>query len=125
MTQDSASATVQHTIVVPAGVPMVSILGAGDELLRVIERAFVDVDLLARGNEITITGPPSGVGVVERLVDQLVTVVRTGQGLTPESVERRSICSLHSRHHHSIWWSAHWDRLVQGWNDDSRPGHGK
>ena len=88
MNHDSAGAGVQHTIVVPAGVPMVSLLGSGDELLRVVESAFSDVDILARGNEITVQGPPSSVALVERLVDELVTVLRTGQGLSPEAVER-------------------------------------
>jgi phosphate starvation-inducible protein PhoH and related proteins len=88
MSHDSASATVQRVVVVPVGVPMVSLLGAGDELLRVVEDAFDDVDVLARGNELTLTGPPESVELVERLLEELVTVVRTGQGLTPESVER-------------------------------------
>jgi phosphate starvation-inducible PhoH-like protein len=88
MSHDSASASVQHTIVVPVGVPMVSLLGAGDELLRVVEDAFTEVDILARGNELTLTGPATTVVLVERLLDELITVVRTGQGLSPESVER-------------------------------------
>jgi phosphate starvation-inducible PhoH-like protein len=83
-----ASAQVQHTIVVPASIAMVSLLGSGDELLRVVEGAFPSVDVLARGNELRLTGPPSDVALVERLVDELVLVLRTGQGLTPESVER-------------------------------------
>ena len=89
-----APAQVQHTIVVPASVAMVSLLGSGDELLRVVERSFPDVDVLARGNELRLTGPSSDVALVERLVDELVLVLRTGQGLTPESVER-SIAMLH------------------------------
>ena len=36
---------------------MVSLLGSGDELLRVIENA-VNADIHVRGNEITVTGPP-------------------------------------------------------------------
>ncbi len=74
-------------MVVPASVPMVSLLGAGDELLRVVE-STTDADVHARGNEITISGQPAEVALVERLIDELVTVVRTGQGLTPESVRR-------------------------------------
>jgi len=88
MSHDNADAGVAHTIVVPTAIPMVGLLGSGDELLRVVERAFPDVDILARGNEITVTGPPSGVQLVERLVDELVVVLRTGQALTPETVER-------------------------------------
>ncbi len=38
---------------------MVRLLGAGDELLRLVERA-VTSDVHVRGNEITITGAPFG-----------------------------------------------------------------
>jgi len=77
----------QHKIVVPRSIPMVSLLGSGDELLRVVERSF-DVDVHVRGDEITVTGESAEVAVVERVIDELVTVLRTGQGLTPEAVER-------------------------------------
>ena len=35
-----------------------------------------------------MTGAPAEVALVERLLDELVTMVRTGQGLTAETVER-------------------------------------
>ncbi len=41
-----------------------------------------------RGNTITVTGSPAEAAMVERLLDELVTIVRTGQHLTPETVER-------------------------------------
>jgi phosphate starvation-inducible PhoH-like protein len=78
----------QSTIVVPASQPMVALLGPRDELLRVIEQAFPDTDIHARGNEISVTGPPAEVALVERLVEELVLVLRTGQGLSPEAVQR-------------------------------------
>jgi len=89
------SSQTQHKIVVPAGVPMVSLLGSGDELLRAVERAFPDTDIHARGNEITVSGLPQDVALVERLLDELVVVVRTGQALTADSVVR-SIAMLRS-----------------------------
>jgi phosphate starvation-inducible PhoH-like protein len=67
---------------------MVAVLGARDELLRVVEQAFPTTDISVRGNEITVTGPPGEVALVERLYDELVTVLRTGQAASPESVER-------------------------------------
>ena len=76
------------TIVVPASQPMVSVLGPRDELLRVVEEAFPTVDIAARGNEITVVGEPGEVALVERLYDEVTTVLRTGQGLTAEAVER-------------------------------------
>ena len=78
----------QAKIVVPASLDMVTLLGSGDELLRIVEREFPAVDLHVRGNEITATGEPTEVALVDRVVGELLAVLRTGQGLTPEGVER-------------------------------------
>jgi phosphate starvation-inducible PhoH-like protein len=78
----------QSKIVVPASQPMVAVLGSGDEFLRVVERAFPHTDIHVRGNEITVTGEPGDVALVDRLYDEIVTVLRAGQGLTSEAVER-------------------------------------
>ncbi|MBI1378594.1 MAG: AAA family ATPase [Frankiales bacterium] len=78
----------QATIVVPASLDMVSVLGSGDENLRVIERAFPSVDVHVRGNRITVSGPVDEVALFDRVVGEMLAVVRTGQGLTPEAVER-------------------------------------
>jgi phosphate starvation-inducible PhoH-like protein len=84
----SESPQTRTTIVVPASQPMVAVLGTRDELLRVVEQAFPTTDISVRGNEITVSGGPGEVALVERLFDELVTVLRTGQGATAESVER-------------------------------------
>ena len=76
------------TIVAPASLDMVALLGPGDELLRVVERAFPDVDVHVRGNEISLAGPQEQLEIVDRVLGEMMAVVRTGQGLTPESVER-------------------------------------
>ena len=83
----------EHTIIVPPSVPMVALLGSGDEYLRVIERAFPNVDFLGRGNEVKVNGPQAAVALIERLFDELVVVVRTGAPLSADSV-RRSIDML-------------------------------
>jgi len=83
----SQPVTSQRKIVIPASIPMVSLLGSEDGLLRTLEQSF-DADVHVRGNAITITGPPEAVALGEQMVDELVTVIRTGQGLTPEAVER-------------------------------------
>jgi phosphate starvation-inducible protein PhoH and related proteins len=77
-----------HRIVVPPAVNMVALLGAGDEVLRAIERSFSRADIHVRGNEITVTGPFGEVALVERLVDELLVVVGAGQPLTPDAVQR-------------------------------------
>jgi phosphate starvation-inducible PhoH-like protein len=85
------SSQIEHRIVVPASLDMVSLLGSGDALLHTIERIFPDTDIHVRGNEITVSGESSEVALVERLLDELVTVVRTGQSLTGEAVERSAL----------------------------------
>jgi phosphate starvation-inducible protein PhoH and related proteins len=75
-------------IVIPAAYQMVTVLGAGDELLRAMEAAVPQADIHARGNEVTVTGTADDVALVERAVAEMLTVLRTGQGLTPEVVER-------------------------------------
>lgn len=76
------------TIVVPASQPMVAVLGAGDHLLRRIEAAFPEVDVLARGNEITASGPEAEVRLLESLVAEMLTMLRTGQGMAEDTIER-------------------------------------
>jgi len=79
--------TTQDTITIPASIPMVALLGPRDEFLRIIERDFT-ADVHVRGNTVTITGEVAEAALVERLLDELVTMIRTGQGLTGETVER-------------------------------------
>jgi phosphate starvation-inducible PhoH-like protein len=76
----------QHTIIVPASIPMVALLGPGDEHLALIEKAF-KADIHVRGNEVTLRGDAAEVALAERLIDELVTIIRTGQGITTETVE--------------------------------------
>lgn len=76
-----------HSVVVPHSINMVALLGPGDEHLNLIEKAF-KADIHVRGNQVTLRGEPAEVALVERLLDELVTIIRTGQGVTPETVER-------------------------------------
>ena len=83
------SAQPSHSVVViPTSTPMVSVIGPRDELIRVIEKAFTDCVILVRGNEITIDGPKPSVALIETLLGEMLVVLRTGQALTVESVER-------------------------------------
>src|SRR3954466_4470278 len=79
--------TAKHTVVVPNSINMVSLLGPGDEHLGLIEQAF-DADIHVRGNRITLQGQPAEIALAERLLDERVAIIRTGQGVTPETVER-------------------------------------
>ena len=75
------------TFTVPPSIPAVAVYGPADEFLRLIESSF-EAKIHARGNDVTISGDAAETAVVGRLLDELVTIVRTGQPLTAETVER-------------------------------------
>src|SRR4051794_11180645 len=77
----------QHIVDVPHSINMVSLLGPNDEHLALIESAF-EADVHVRGNRVTLRGASPELALAERLIDELVSILRTGQGLTPETVER-------------------------------------
>ena len=78
-------------VTVPVSVDMVNILGPGDEFLRILERELT-AGIHVRGNEITLTGSAAEVDAAAEVLTELVTVLRTGQGLTADAVERT--CSM-------------------------------
>ena len=79
--------TTRHTVVVPNSIDMVSLLGPGDEHLGILEGGL-KAEVHVRGNRITLRGEPGEVALAERLLDELVTILRTGQSVTSETVER-------------------------------------
>ncbi|MCI0383609.1 PhoH family protein [Streptomyces sp. CNQ085] len=87
-TDQARSTQASARFTVPAKHPMVTVLGSGDSLLRVIEKAFPSTDIHVRGNEITATGEAAEVELVQRLFDEMMLVLRTGQPLTEDAVER-------------------------------------
>ncbi|RIV35646.1 PhoH family protein [Micromonospora radicis] len=78
---------VQTRITVPDSKIMVNLLGAGDEILRLVERS-VNSDVHVRGNEITITGAPADNAVAERLFGELLELIEKGETLTTDAVRR-------------------------------------
>src|SRR5690606_28685772 len=81
-------AMLHHQITVSDDVPMVSLLGQRDEVLRAIEQGFPGVDIHVRGNVVSFSGPAGDVALAERLVDELAQVARSGQALTADAVGR-------------------------------------
>jgi phosphate starvation-inducible PhoH-like protein len=65
---------------------MAGLLGQRDELLRVVEAAFPDVDIHVRGNEISIGGDDAE--PVGRLFEELVLLLERGHALDPVNVAR-------------------------------------
>jgi len=78
----------KRVVEIPASQPMVAILGTGDEYIRLIEGAFPDVDILVRGNQITLEGEDKSVATIETLVSEMLAMIRTGQGLNADSMHR-------------------------------------
>ncbi len=68
------------------GVAMVQLLGPQDRLLRMLEKEHRDVQVLVRGNEITLTGTADAVRKAKNLVDELLTMTRAGHDLAPSDV---------------------------------------
>jgi phosphate starvation-inducible PhoH-like protein len=87
MTETQPTQGTRHTVVVPGSIDMVSLLGPGDDHLSMIERSF-DLTIHVRGNRITLDGDHGEVALAVRLLDELVTLIRTGQGISVETVER-------------------------------------
>ena len=85
-----------HMITIPRSIPMVTLLGPRDELLRTIERGFPQLDVHVRGNEISLRGASPDVALVERLIDELLVIIDAGQPLNRDAVER-SIGMLRSQ----------------------------
>ncbi|MER5277407.1 PhoH family protein [Streptomyces sp. NPDC002809] len=88
MTQTPTQPQARAHISIPAAHPMVMLLGSGDSLLRVIEAAFPAADIHVRGNDITATGSTADIALIQRLFDEMVLVLRTGQPMTEDAVER-------------------------------------
>jgi phosphate starvation-inducible PhoH-like protein len=65
---------------------MVQLLGPQDRLLRTIERQHPNVQVLVRGNEITLTGRLADVQAARRLVEELIQLVRNGADLVTTDV---------------------------------------
>jgi len=77
----------QIKILVPGHHDMVRLVGARDELLKIIESAF-DTSIFVRGNEIALSGPTEETERVSRLFGELIDLLDQGHVLTTDSVGR-------------------------------------
>lgn len=68
------------------GIAMVQLLGPQDRLLRIVEKEHPSVDVLVRGNEITLSGEQSAVSAARVLVDELLEMTRNGLSIEPADV---------------------------------------
>ncbi|MFI8290009.1 PhoH family protein [Streptomyces sp. ms191] len=86
--RNSGTGETRAHFTVPAKHPMVTVLGSGDALLRVIEKAFPEADIHVRGNQVSAVGEAAEVALIQRLFDEMMLVLRTGQPMTEDAVER-------------------------------------
>ncbi|HLV58698.1 MAG TPA: PhoH family protein [Natronosporangium sp.] len=77
----------QTTITVEDPQVMVNLLGAKDEILKLVEQSVAS-DVLVRGNEITITGSAADNALTERIFAELLELIERGETLTTDSVRR-------------------------------------
>jgi phosphate starvation-inducible PhoH-like protein len=77
----------QVKILVPGHQDMVGLVGARDELLKLIEAAF-DTQILVRGNEIIIHGDSVETERVSKLFEELLSLLEQGHVLTKDAIGR-------------------------------------
>jgi phosphate starvation-inducible PhoH-like protein len=80
-------------ITLPGDLPSVSLTGPNDSYIRAVEKAFPEVTITVRGNEILLKGAIESVNRVESLMANFLKVVRAGQPLSDDAV-RRSISMI-------------------------------
>ncbi len=86
-TSGSSSELTSVKVLVPGEHAMVSLLGARDELLRLVENAF-STTIHVRGNEIAISGSPEETELVATLFEELVALLDRGQHLDRAMVKQ-------------------------------------
>ncbi len=68
------------------GISMVHLLGPQDSLLTAVEQQLPDVEVMARGNEITLRGLPKRVEAAKRLIEELQEMVKGGHHIGQDEV---------------------------------------
>ncbi|WP_067782585.1 PhoH family protein [Actinomyces vulturis] len=75
-------------LLIPDDISPVVLFGSRDEVLRAMEHGFSSLDILVRGNEMTVSGPAGDVDMAITLTSELIDVAREGTALTADAVER-------------------------------------
>jgi phosphate starvation-inducible protein PhoH and related proteins len=82
-----------RVVVIDDAAIMRDLVGAGDSVLKELERAFPSVDILVRGNTISLSGDDEGVAWAATAIEELRAVAAAGVEVTPD-VARRSVRML-------------------------------
>jgi phosphate starvation-inducible PhoH-like protein len=67
---------------------MVDLLGERDVYLRMVESAFPQVRIIARGNEVDIAGPEDQAATTRTVFDELLILIQEGEALDNDRVQR-------------------------------------
>jgi phosphate starvation-inducible PhoH-like protein len=70
------------------GSQLAALLGERDSLLRMVEEAFPRVRIVARGDELRISGDERTTGLVKKTFEELLVLVGEGQPLDEDRVRR-------------------------------------
>lgn len=79
--------SVTTKVTIPTNLDPVTVLGAADQVLASLEKGFPGVQVHSLGHEITITGAATNVRTVADLVRELISLARSGQYLSSETVD--------------------------------------
>jgi phosphate starvation-inducible PhoH-like protein len=79
---------VQERLRVSSNHLMLDLLGQGDIHIKAVETSFPQVVMVARGNEVSLTGPAAEVAEARRVLDELLLLVQEGQALDTQRVEQ-------------------------------------
>ncbi len=78
----------ESKVTIPSSINLTALFGTHDENLRKIEELFPACKILLRGNEISFFADQINSGYLNQLFTELVSIIRTGQVVQPELVER-------------------------------------
>jgi phosphate starvation-inducible PhoH-like protein len=84
----TTSPTTEIRLSVPSHYLMVDLLGEHDAFLRIVEKAFPEAQIVARGNELGIAGPEADTALVRTAFEELLILIQEGQPLDDERVNR-------------------------------------
>ena len=87
-TRDSSAGKSRTEKLLVVGVPMVSLFGTEDRLLKTLEQTYPAVEVHARGNEVVLNGPDSQVTEAKNLIEAMVALIANGQEIAPQDLTR-------------------------------------
>jgi phosphate starvation-inducible PhoH-like protein len=77
-------------------IPMVSLLGTEDKLLKILESAFPAIEVLARSNTLFLSGNAEQVKAAEDLISELVLLIENGEQINIQDLTRVAKLNSHS-----------------------------